>query len=723
MPVSYHAAGENDPFYLIPAPFVNISKNFDKSGNGEILGTNYQITLTGTLVAERGSPKKDGKFVTDGADPAKEKLEVAQHYKALQAKQKALARLFSKKNEGGLLHVEHVAGDGSTGFKCWPSIESIDFPSHGPSNPSMSEYTITLSANHLVGVDGKKDPDDWGNADKWLINSATETWDIQEDEMVVINRSNSDDEEKDPVNGECKDDGGVVKAGLNNQNDCLADGTCKNHPALTRKECLEKEYTWTRTWVGDPIKEKITDTKKIYRITRTLSAVGKRKFDRDTDKAEGLNEEFADGSEDKFFTKLDSSKDQQAWQQARGFVYEMLQYGKSFVKGDDDSSAVDATATPAVDNTGDDYDVNGLNIPSSYTGYNYGRNQTVDKLGGSFQITENWVFAPDTHNVIESIDFNVSEDPNSGVITMQINGSIEGLVPPPDPAKTYSDIAKGMEDDVDQKFNLDAAVNSRFEYARKHYDSIERELYSTCKNLLTELQQYKPEIYGDISIHKVPTSKSIAFSPATGIITYNYSFETRHPVAIPGCLTETIDVNDTYPGRVFASTPVIGRKWGPVLQNINTQTEWKRSLNLTCTVNTLKEYNEDESLNSNKVSITGGYGNAMAAKPSNVPEQMAAIKDIIDTLSPKGQIGVTSWFVDPSPTEGWNPRTGSWSYSISWTYELKNDSLFDPHSVNIGSYGQYPSRWRYEDDSGDVPGDDSFTESQVDTRHKSDQAF
>ena len=128
-------------------------------------------------------------------------------------------------------------------------------------------------------------------------------------------------------------------------------------------------------------------------------------------------------------------------------------------------------------------------------------------------------------------------------------------------------------------------------------------------------------------------------------------------------------------------------------------------------------------MNTNKVSVTGGYSNAMAAKPSNVAEQMTAIKDIIDTLSPKGQIGVTSWFVDPSPTEAWNPRTGSWSYSISWTYELKSDSLFDPHSVNIGSYGQYPSRWRYEDNSGDVPGQDNFTSSEADTRHKSDQAF
>ena len=42
--------------YLIPAPFVNITKNFDKQGDGEIIGVTYAISLTGTLLADRGSP-------------------------------------------------------------------------------------------------------------------------------------------------------------------------------------------------------------------------------------------------------------------------------------------------------------------------------------------------------------------------------------------------------------------------------------------------------------------------------------------------------------------------------------------------------------------------------------------------------------------------------------------------------------------------------------------
>ena len=43
MPVSYYpvagtVTGASAPSYLIPAPFVNVTKNYDKSGSGEILG-------------------------------------------------------------------------------------------------------------------------------------------------------------------------------------------------------------------------------------------------------------------------------------------------------------------------------------------------------------------------------------------------------------------------------------------------------------------------------------------------------------------------------------------------------------------------------------------------------------------------------------------------------------------------------------------------------------
>ena len=49
--------------YLIPAPMVNISKEYDRTGDGAIIGVRYPITLSGTLVAHAGVPDYSGSFV------------------------------------------------------------------------------------------------------------------------------------------------------------------------------------------------------------------------------------------------------------------------------------------------------------------------------------------------------------------------------------------------------------------------------------------------------------------------------------------------------------------------------------------------------------------------------------------------------------------------------------------------------------------------------------
>ena len=53
MPVSYtdRAGIEN---FIIPAPLVSINKAYDTTGDGNVIGTRYTITLTGVLTADRG---------------------------------------------------------------------------------------------------------------------------------------------------------------------------------------------------------------------------------------------------------------------------------------------------------------------------------------------------------------------------------------------------------------------------------------------------------------------------------------------------------------------------------------------------------------------------------------------------------------------------------------------------------------------------------------------
>ena len=178
MSVSFHANGAAGASHLIPTPFVSVGKTFDKSGSGEILGVRYAITLTGTIVYDRGSPNSSGNF---SSSDATETIAANAEYASIQAKQKAIMNLFSKKNEGGLLHVDNPKA-GAVGFKCYPRIISVDMPTHDPGRPTMAAYTIVLEADKLIGPAGKTDEDDWERLNKWLVSSASESWTINENE-------------------------------------------------------------------------------------------------------------------------------------------------------------------------------------------------------------------------------------------------------------------------------------------------------------------------------------------------------------------------------------------------------------------------------------------------------------------------------------------------------------------------------------------------------------
>ena len=133
MPVSYYANSPNQQCFLTPAPFVSVDKSFDKTGDGEILGVRYAITLTGTIVADRGSPTiKSGAgsngWLTDSLDAVDGDHVHADAYTSIIKKQQLMRNLFSKINEGGRLEIE-APKPGGTFIYCYPRIESVSLSS------------------------------------------------------------------------------------------------------------------------------------------------------------------------------------------------------------------------------------------------------------------------------------------------------------------------------------------------------------------------------------------------------------------------------------------------------------------------------------------------------------------------------------------------------------------------------------------------------------------
>jgi hypothetical protein len=143
----------------------------------------------------------------------------------------------------------------------------------------------------------------------------------------------------------------------------------------------------------------------------------------------------------------------------------------------------------------------------------------------------------------------------------------------------------------------------------------------------------------------------------TGEITYSLEFDNRPTNIVSNVLSETINVNDTYPGDVFATIPVIGRATGPVLQYIGGRTEYKRDV----AINLL--------MDSTKIPYDSGRPALLLTKPS-VSEPMASeLATLIESLSPANEPGVRKYFIGP-PSESWEPKVGNYSINLSFTYEL-----------------------------------------------------
>ena len=160
-----------------------------------------------------------------------------------------------------------------------------------------------------------------------------------------------------------------------------------------------------------------------------------------------------------------------------------------------------------------------------------------------------------------------------------------------------------------------------------------------------------------VKLNSTPNSVSLGLNEFTGEINYSLSFNNRPTNIISGVLSENISVEDTYPGDVFATIPVLGRKTGPVLQYLGGRTEYRRSLNLELVM----DYTDI------------GYGSdrksLMLTRPSLVQPTSQQIKNLIDEMSPSQEPGVRKYFVE-APSESWSPKEGRYSFSISWVYEL-----------------------------------------------------
>ena len=170
---------------LVPAPQVSISKEIHRNGNGEATGQSFSITLEGTILPIKGNPNFAGEWTGAGyttVNPSDDTLEDIldnRWMESLLRKEKTIREAFSK--DGGLFEIitldEQEQGSTTT-LHCRPIVESINFT--GGQYTSHSKYTITLRTDFLYGFEESSDnvkdiPDNVYN-----IADSSETWNIEE---------------------------------------------------------------------------------------------------------------------------------------------------------------------------------------------------------------------------------------------------------------------------------------------------------------------------------------------------------------------------------------------------------------------------------------------------------------------------------------------------------------------------------------------------------------
>lgn len=373
---------------IIPAPLVNISKEIQVAGDGTKLGTLYSLTLTGTLVAWKGSPQGGSlvgagwggpflRFWTSTGYPADESVENISRLKSIENKQEALRALFA--DDGKWL--EFQSPDGTAPLKCQPRIKSIQFQ-EGTWFQTCA-YTITLEADKLY-LNGNPEVDTPYHDE--LISSATESWQIED-----------------------------------------------------------------------------SDVAKTYRLSHTMNAVGKRRFN-------------STGSEVR-----------PAWQNARDFIQNRMGLGFTSATSFSPVGGNTIVASSFIGN-------NSIINFSTLNAYNFSRNDSVDELAGSYSLTENWLLSQAASGTdIYTISVKkFSQEPNT-TTNVSIQGNIKGF---------YTNL-----NDYDARF-----AAAQYVWAN---------LQGTP--LFNRVQTY----VGAVTLNTQAVVGAVDYNPLEGTISYNYDFSDR----------------------------------------------------------------------------------------------------------------------------------------------------------------------------------------------------
>jgi hypothetical protein len=386
--------------------------------------------------------------------------------------------------------------------------------------------------------------------------------------------------------------------------------------------------------------KEVSHLNKVYSVNRSITAIGAPRYNEDG--------KYVDN--------------RAPWQQASGYINEYMNVGSLYgFSGQSPRHSGIHSYLQKPNNSGD------------YRAANVVIQESIDPEAGSYTLNESYILYSGKYPVLETISISTDVEEN-GTKKINVQGTVQGL-------NTLDPFASSGNAALNALFYTTGVLQSGVSQGYRLPDA-----YYFARSAVSATG-------GFLWLHPKPLSESMSTDYSAGTVSYTYSYDTRPPNIIPGSISESIQINDTYPGEIFSVTPVIGRNQ-PVLQYLNSRSEYKRSLSINVTMST--QTNHTATTNNNLINngnyynhlVIGGDVDLNGKLNANVFNNIqygliwrkpsitntAAFNAIFQAANPVND-PETHWQVPygkcyhSAPTENWDPRTGNYSYSIEWTYE------------------------------------------------------
>lgn len=360
--VHYENGGTTTICFLRPVPIVSISTTRTTSKALQ-LGSQYTITLTGTIIADGGSPFSTG---TEGSgDRVENKIQITSTYdhpadtaiadpdtghraNAIFIKQNMIRELFN--NDGQRIEIMSID---TAPVVCYPNVESISFDNGTYIN--TCNYTIILKAEFLLYEDGQLHFESMQDNPITLEQSGVPT----RDPTTAGNPKAIRDR-----------DGGLIES-------------------LSQSWTLEPDESMGQT-IGA-----LEYCSRMHKLTRTVNITGKGGY---------LPVDGGTGVANKLV----------AWNEARNYG---LKNFKSKIAYPSGYSVNGYEATPTEDL--------GEVLSTAGSGWNHNRTHSIDQNAGTFSLTDSWLISK--QKAFEKYSMTIGNDLASHYTTATIDGTIYGL--------------------------------------------------------------------------------------------------------------------------------------------------------------------------------------------------------------------------------------------------------------------------------------------------------